>query len=152
VAGVGVLEFSLPVPTDDADVKLAIEDAGANDPVAPDRGVVPALAGGARDAVSRAMRRLMMRANVRATSLTLRTASESGPFASPLSLAATGYCLYSGGSAGTMLSPLSAGVFIVIDGAPPGGVSDPAIDLGFMPAGVVVNAAREKMVRRANRS
>ncbi len=52
VAGVGVLEFSLPIPADDSDVKLAIQDAGTDDPVAPDRGVIPALAGGAGDAVA----------------------------------------------------------------------------------------------------
>ena len=41
-----------PPPADDADVKLAIEDAGTDDPVAPDGGVGPALPGGAQDALA----------------------------------------------------------------------------------------------------
>lgn len=51
-AGVGVLELLLPVPADDAVVKLAIEDTGTDDAIAPDGGVVPALAGRAGDAVA----------------------------------------------------------------------------------------------------
>ena len=52
MAGIGVLQFSLPVPADGADIKLAIEDAGADGTIAPYRAVVPALATGAGYAVA----------------------------------------------------------------------------------------------------
>lgn len=51
-AGVRVLHLALSVPGDDADVKLAVENAGADRTVAADRGVRPALAGRALDALA----------------------------------------------------------------------------------------------------
>ena len=50
--GVGVLELLLPVPADDADIKLTVQDAGTDDAVAPDGGIVPALSRGAWDALA----------------------------------------------------------------------------------------------------
>lgn len=61
MAGVGVLELLLPVPADDADIELAIQDAETDDPVAPDRGVVPTLADRAWDAVAIQVRRNTLR-------------------------------------------------------------------------------------------
>jgi hypothetical protein len=52
VPGVGVLELLLPVPADDADIKLTVQDAGTDDAVAPDGGIVPAFSREAWDALA----------------------------------------------------------------------------------------------------
>ncbi len=47
-----MLELHLAVPANDADIEFAVEDAGTDDAVAPDGGVIPALAGRAGNAVA----------------------------------------------------------------------------------------------------
>src|SRR5690606_30247411 len=91
---------------------------------------------------SRAMRRPMMRASVRATASTLRKAFGSGPAVPALSLAAcTGHRRSGLSSSGLMACRLSAAAPVVIGGIvrgpPRGGIGDPAVDVGFSPAGSV---------------